>query len=85
MRNAVGVLFLSALLGVLTTACRSLEQAGGDLDKGFRDTQQDIQHGIRGEPEHTPPPPSASTAQPRPSAPPPAPAAPAPTASGVSL
>ncbi len=91
MRTAALLVMMAMLgLGVSAMGCRSLENAGGDLDRGFRDTQQDLQHGIRGEPDPSGPPPAASSAQPgppaqpRPAAPPP-PATPAPTNSGVTL
>ena len=89
MRTAAVLVVISMLaFGGLAAGCRSLENAGGDLDRGFRDTQQDLQHGIRGEPDPSGPPPAASSAQPPPArtAAPPGPApAPAPTSSGVTL
>lgn len=91
MRTAALLLVMSTLaFGALAVGCRSLENAGSDLDRGFRDTQQDLQHGIRGEPDPSGPPPAASSAPPaRPASPPGtttgAAPAPAPTSSGVTL
>jgi predicted small secreted protein len=31
--------------------CRSIEGASQDVNRGLRDTQQDLQHGIRGGPD----------------------------------
>jgi hypothetical protein len=84
--RSTAVLFVLLLLGL--GACRGLEQASQDVTNSFRGTQQDVQHGIRGEPENSGTAPSASasqTAPPRPSAPATAPTQPAPTNSGVNL
>ena len=87
-------LMVALTVGALATGCRSLENAGHSLDTGLRDTQQDLQHGIRGEPDPGAPPPAAApSAQPqRAAAPPPAPAPapapappPAPASNGTSL
>jgi hypothetical protein len=88
----VPALLVIAMLGLGAAAigCRSLEGASQDVTNGFRDTQQDLQHGIRGTPDPNAPPSATSSAQPRPTAPPgavpatPAPQ-PAPTNSGVTL
>jgi hypothetical protein len=75
-------------LGALATGCRSFENAGASLDNGLRNTGQDLQHGIRGEPDPSTPPPPATAAQPQqPAQPatPQAPAQPATAASGVAL
>ena len=89
-------LFLLSFLGVclVGTGCRTLEGVGSDIDRGLRDTQQDLQHGIRGSPDEEPGQPAAvqqpaasqqppapqqpPTPQPQPAAPQPQPAAPQP-------
>lgn len=85
-------LTMSAL--ALATGCRAFENAGHSLDTGLRDTQQDLQHGIRGEPEPSGPPPAGQpSAQPQRAAAPapapapaqPTPAQPAPASNGASL
>jgi len=74
--TAVALAFALLSSAVAIAGCKTLEGAGQDINRGLRDTQQDVQHGIRGGPDDDddkkPKPATSGSA--------PAPARPAPTA-----
>jgi hypothetical protein len=69
MRTKLSLSYIVVAIAALA-GCRTLEGASQSMTNGFRDTQQDLQHGIRGEPEPSDPA-VASAAPPARPAPPP--------------